>query len=91
MTHISDQAEYRPYKTFSDEELADEIDFQQLIVNDLISFVKIIPMAKDWGSVESHEGLYYAFLRYRELTDELATRLFEKKDCMIQLKGHESK
>ena len=77
MTEKTNQDEKRPYKHLGDAELMDEIDGQKYVVDDLIKFAQIVN-PDTWPSIETHEGLYYAFARLRGLTEELSDRFYEK-------------
>jgi hypothetical protein len=65
----------RPYAVLTNRDLIQEIDNQKSVVHDCIGYAKMIARDEDRDSIESLEGLYFAFHRYEQLTDELAARI----------------
>ena len=72
------QSTNRPYIGLTDLELLDEIDHQEPVVQDCIKFAQRVGLDEKQENYESMGGLYFAFLRYNQLTDELAQRLTEQ-------------
>ena len=79
MTEKTNQTDKRPYKHLDDAKLMDEISGQKCVVDDLIKFAQIVN-PDIWPSIENHEGLYYAFLRFEQLQEELIFRYEEKAE-----------
>ena len=72
------QSTNRPYIGLTDLELLDEIDHQEPVVQDCINFAQRVGLEEKLQDPEPMGGLYFAFLRYSQLTDELAMRLTEQ-------------
>ena len=69
----------RFYQSLSDNELINEIGHQELIVDDLISFAKEIGKREEPEHEEFQDGIFFAYLRYKQLTEELISRVRENK------------